>query len=746
MPLILSNPTPSSGGAATLDVVLAVQGQPGSVLTVVLAVEARVPAQLDVSLEVAAPLPLPLTENPGLRHRATFSGLPGEVIRYTVTGAQQDELSVTISGVHPLAAPSVTVDLESTLTEEGQTTVLGRVSGRLYDTLGAEPEVDEAARTTTLVYRRGNELTLRGLRLPEFVPWKLTPDPDPCRTQPQTLGVSTTVRRAMEQVGHFVLEDDPLADAAWVDGVADYTTKNLTPDAVWSATYGALGMELWWEPHGGGVRLTGRWPFPIQPVSGTTLPARLETRRSVRRQFLQTPVGLILRGRDHVTRLPNSALLELGQDLPGNEESERELQPGGEWFEVPESSGTARVSRGYRRFGGQVVAQIEVTTDDVWVEETVNGELRRRLFSGVLTGMKTTDTVYDTLCANRPLLQRTRTLAWAYHLTTQTSLYATPGPGLFLLLSAGDLVADEETRVTYTYSTQGYLSAQTTQTRRVASVNQVDAEKAPPQRGAVSGRETVTTTRTERWTPTGGGRWWYEPGVQGQTLMPLYDKKTGEAVRTVSVARATPDAPRLIEQAPPRYECAVSLTDETPTGECPRELRDPTGAEFRAGDVGRAEPREVSLPFVDSGSLSTVGKRMLAAQWPRVVTTVTLPWVYPLPVGSATADGRVQRVEITGEGQDVTSTVVFAQLDTSLMSPSQIGVYGLDADADGGTAMVLRRSGLGVIARVVTGWDVGAGQPRTERAYIEVPGGNVSPGDEVTWHLERGRRVATRVR
>jgi hypothetical protein len=738
VPLILSAPASSSGGR--LSVPFSVRVGRVARLSVPFGVQVAPPARLDVPFGVSVDVPAPGV-SPLIEHDIQIDGLPGPVLSAALThDGPYEELDVTVRGLYPLALPSASVALASRFSGAG---VIGVPPGRVFTAQSQEPQVNRAEGTTTFRFRSGLDDRLRGIRLPEVVPWKLTPSRDPCLTVRRTLSVSRTVQEVFRAHvdPRFTLEFDPMPRSEWVEGRIDFTTRNITPQALWDATYGALGMTLQVRRAGTGVRLVGTWATPVRaPGGGPVTPLDWQTDREQAREWYQTPRRLTVRGAPHATPLTREKLLQwIGPD-PDLAALQREILLNAEWFDPPAPSGTSVAQTGYLKLNGQQVRQVEVTTGDVTVTETVDGQPVVRLHRGVGLGVKLTETRFDPDCPARPQLQRTRTLAWGYDLQTQLSSYSVPGPGLNTTLTVGDLVGNEETTTTYQYSPQGYLAAQTTSTTRLASVQQEGADAAPAERGVLEGREVTQQTVTQRWAPTSGGLWRYDPGTSGQTLMPVYDRETGEAVRTVAVARATPDAPRLTDQAPPSYDCA-------PVCAVLREVLDPTGAVLHAGDAGLREDEEVTVDALHSLDLVLAARMALTARWHRVVTTFTVPFAYPYQPGDWTADGLVQRVRITVQDGQISSEVTCAQLDTTLLAPGSAALESYLLDPQQGRAVMLTRLPSGARARIVTGWNAATGAALVEDGFIEFRSGfPPAPGDELEWQLERGQREATNAR
>ena len=740
MPLILQfrddAPDPGLSGEVVFSARIPPSVRGGVTLTV------RRPVPISGEATFTASLPTPgVASSRDIEYITDLTGLPGHVLtaEYRHTG-QYEELTVTVDGLHPLATPTAQLRLQA---RTGTGAKLGELPTRVFSAATQEPQLDTGEEQTTFVFRNSFDGNLRGVRLPELVPWKLNPSPDLCAGPRQEQNVSELVRNIMQAHvdGAFRLDDDPLRSSVWVEGRTDYSTLGKTPQQVWDETYGLLGMVLWESPRDTGIRLVGTWPQPVAEGSGPVISPDWRLTDLPQRQWYQTPRRLTLRGAERATPLTPDLLLDLIGPDPARVELERELYPNAEWFEPPESSGTSTVQRGYRKLSGQLVSQVEVTTGDVSITETVDGEPRMRLLYGVATGYKRTETTYDPECQGRPISQRTETRGWGYDLQTTLGSYSVPGPGLNITLRTGDLVAEETTLTTYTYSSQGHQTSETTTTRRLASMEQAGAEGDLADRGPLTGREYVTQTITQTWAPMGAGRWRYSSGVSGQTLVPVYDAESREAVRTVALARSTPDAPRVTDQAPPSYDCR-------PYCEVIRELLDPTGVVLNAGDAGLAEEREVSVPMLRPADLIGVARRVLAADWHREVRTFTVPFPVGYHPGSWLADGRVQSLTIRiNAPDDVVSEITCARLDTTLMGPGSAAVEPLRADPNAGRALMLAGAPGGARVRLVTGWDPGAGEAITEDVLVVFRSGYPPrPGDEIEWQLVRGQREASNAR
>ena len=477
---------------------------------------ARRPVPISGEATFTASLPTPgIASSRDIGYTTDLTGLPGPVLtaEYRHSGPYE-ELTVTVDGLYPLATPTAQLRLQA---RTGTGALLGELPTRVFGAASQEPQLNTGENQTTFVFRNSFDADLRGVRLAELIPWKLNRSPELCAGTRQEQNVSELIRQIMQAHvdGAFRLDDDPLRSSTWIEGRTDYSTLGKTPQQVWDETYGLLGMVLWVTPTGTGIRLVGTWPQPVTEGTGPAISPDWRLTDLPQRQWYQTPRRLTLRGAEHATDLTPELLLDLIGPDPARVELERELYPNAEWFEPAESSGTSTVQRGFRKLGGQLVSQVEVTTGDVSVQETVDGQPVIRLLYGVATAYKRTETRYDPVCHGRPVSQRTETRGWGYDLQTELGTFSVPGPGLNITLRTGDLVAEETTLTTYTYSPQGHQTSETTTTRRLASMEQAGAEGDLADRGPLTGREYITQTITQTWAPMGAGRWRYSSGVSG---------------------------------------------------------------------------------------------------------------------------------------------------------------------------------------------------------------------------------------
>ncbi len=650
-----------------------------------------------------------------------------------------EEFTVTVRGVRPSLPWGQTVTVQAT-GRRGDT-LLGTLPLRSFTTQSQEPEVNEAAGTTTFRFRNDFMRALRGTRLPELIPWVREPSDDPCLTTRRTVDISGLVHRVMRDhvdVMFALLEGDPLAGETWVEGRREYVTEGKTPLQVWEDTYGRLGMVLSVQPRGAGVRLVGLWPDPVAVRAGVTVPEAELVARAPRDLRLHTPALLTVRGADFVTALTPQKLLEWVGNDPAYQEIAREVLREGEFIDPMTGSGTARTVRGWRKTIGQLTAEVMVTTDDVDAQETVDGVNKTRNFRGVGVGYTHTVITLDPDCPTRPLRKVTRTKGWAYALDTELGTFQTTGPGLYWNLTVGDLTADEETVTTYTYSPQGHELTRTESSTALASVQQQDAELPPGQRGKVAGREYVRTVKRTSWVPNGAGGWQCITLISRQKLVPLYDVDTNEAIRMQLVTSTLPMPTEVTDQAPASFDCVICET---------KEVHDETGVRLNAGDAGPGEEAEVTIEFLDPGSLTRVARLMLASRWHRRERTFTAPFPLGVARGDWVNGGRVKRMVTKMSNGVVDCEVLTSAPLTDFMIPGAAAVLPVLTDPARGRSIMLSGKPGGARVRRVKGWNPVTAQPIVEDAFVVLKTGfPPRPGAEIDWVRAYGRLEARNAR
>lgn len=744
MPVLILGGTPDPAGLLRVRVT-ATPPQAAALRVLVFAQAAEAPQVLRVRAEAYAPVPA-LSGAPLLTHdvQLHLTGLPpgADVLDWTYThNGQHEELSVTVHGRHGMRLPSATLRVESLQVTAGAPVPFGDLPARTFTAAGAEPREDRAANTTTFLFRNSFDQALRGVRLPELIEWKLIPPPTPCLTNPRKRNISGLVREVITAyvTPDFRMEDDPLLNAFLEEGYTDFSTEGLTPQGVWDAFYGALGMVLHVRPGAtGGLGLTGRWATPISNRAGAALPDDWRLASEEERQFMHIPTRLTVQAADGRKKLTDALLLEWVGANAARPEVERELAKNDTWVDGPFPSGFTQAYTAFRKEGGQITATAELTLSDLEVKETVAGVETSIIFPQVATAYRLTETTYDPVVKSRPLRERTVTTAWAFDLATK------PGSGSFPLglpgAPTGDLAADEETITNFFYSAQGWLSLKVIQTRRLGSLQQDGADLPPEERGPLQAREYVTTVQTEWWKPNRAGLWHHSPPVgDGQTFATVYDAETGDAIRTATVARAQPVPPRLTDEAPPSYPLYACEDDRWVTA--------PAGVSLTV-DVGQGEEQTLSFPWLDPSYLTLLPGKLLASRWAWVETLLTIPFVRDHLPGAWITDGRVQEYTLKPAGDGgLTLDLKTVRLDTATFGQPVGLAEDVRTPSSGGRAIMLHQTPDGARVKFLRGWSAAGFNLLLEDGEVLFKSGfPPRPGDELDWVLVNGVREARSAR
>lgn len=673
-----------------------------------------------------------------------IAGMRGGVLswEYSLEGTNED-LNVKVAGLHGLVMPrgaSIYVYRIDTTTDEKHV-----MWQRSFSQMGQEPRQDAGGDYTEFRFRNSPDRDLRGIRLPELIPWKQGPSApvSECgRTIRQRASVSQIVKQVIGK-DFSLADEDLLAGSFWVEGLQDYSTEGKSPQAVWDETYGALGMELRIIPNGAGsgYQLVGSWSIgksSVSPDAAEHFLPSLTLALSGSREWLQTPTSLTLKGEKEVQEYEGSEIAGLLGGHPAAAEVSREFMDS-DWGQEVRASWTVLTGNGISKRKGMIVAELNYTVDDVPTQETVDGKVITRLFSGVLTSMSRTSTDYDPTCPGRPLRQKTRQYNWVYTPFTEPEGFALPGPYSYAEYPAGEVGNKVEAITTFHYSEQGFLTRKTTETTRLASLQQEKPTDAPEKRGKIKARETLRDSVVEDWSPIPRGMWRRVVQSSVQALVPLYDAETGEAIRTEVVTRMLPPQVEYVNQAPPSYDCR----------KCDRrkvQIALETGTTLRVGDAGHAEPLEINLPLVPRAALSVVAKELLLQRWGRIKTSVTLAIPYHCAVGTPLPQGTVRSVRIgQAEGEElITTTIEAVGIDS--MFPFTYTEEPYVYTADQGQGVVLANTPGGALVRVANGWGANGAQQSTEKVNFKT-GFPPRAGDVVDWRTrDDGIKEAVRAR
>ena len=507
-------------------------------------------AQLRRTVSFATPANAPVTLRPGIQARQTIlTSNAGPVIsaQYSHSGTRES-MNVTVPG---------------RVTPQGQISLQVSDSGRsLSLSLDADLNQYETRSTptgdvTTLHAFNRAASRLGSVRLPELIPWKLSPTPKPgrrvpcvSRPKPQEIAVNDVLSIAFQAAGMQLSsanQPDPFPGVMWKEGEREYLTLGKTPDQVFADTLGQLGWRYmvrgkiaYAVPTGGG--------FKDDSASRDDLIGEL----NLRAEAGSTPSLATLTGADLLVDKPS--LIALLVEAPDAASLQRELLPTLDWY-VDQNTSGGEVIKGFRKVLGRITGTAELTLSSVTVQETVNNALESRTFSRVVTGFTSTLSSYDPDCPDAMLRQRTVKQSYGYALNTTTHSGIFSGPGFIGGYEAGDPLGDEEQTILQAFSPEGYLSSRTTITKKLTSVQQLNADAAPAVRGPLVAREYLTQILSEAFQPIGGGQWLRTWSLSGGQQLPLYDTASGDAVRLATRGGTLSSGQEPMDAAPTQVRC-----------------------------------------------------------------------------------------------------------------------------------------------------------------------------------------------
>ena len=395
-------------------------------------------------------------------------GAPAVVLEFRYDAAPEREtLELTVAG-----------DARDQL---GRALSVTAAVGEISETYGplesaGEYSWDATAGTTTLHAARALQAALARTQLPELIEWAgRATSPLGMSQAPRTASVGDVVRGAFAAAGApLSIPRDTLAGQTWQEGRRDYATAGKTPGALWAESYGLVGHTLVMRAPGYVSLAPGAFIASAAPAAEGTLGAAVTAEA---RQVPPLPIRLTVRGADKVT--PAADLIQIDTS-PDPLSLDFELKRQGEWVFGPYVNGAARTWKGYRKAGGQVIAEVEFTTGDVTVRATVDGQPNVRVLRGVATGYTQSMYTYDGGCSDKLLSKITTSTSWGYGLDTVLGSFDTSGPGLYVGAPAGDLLGDERSVTTQTWSPEGYLAARLTQAHQITSLEQTAADTPAP--------------------------------------------------------------------------------------------------------------------------------------------------------------------------------------------------------------------------------------------------------------------------
>ncbi|GGR34154.1 hypothetical protein [Deinococcus ruber] len=654
--------------------------------------------------------------------RTVLTSNGGQVISadYQHSGTRES-MTLTLAGiVQPL-----TGQLSLGISESEGTRSLGTLSLSLdADPTQFEHKQTSTGGTTALYSYNKAAARLGSVRLPELIPWKLSPTPLPdrrvpcsARPKPQTIGVSGVVQAAFQAAGMSLTfpHGDPLAGETWKEGERDYSTKDKTPDSVFADTYGQLSYTYV-------VRRTIAYALPAgQGFSTASVVATdLTGDLTIRGEAANTPSKVTLAGGPLVLDKPD--IIQLLSVAPDAESLSHELVRDAEWYKTETGPGS-EITRGFRKSAGKITHTAELTVSDVTVQEQVNGVQVERTFSRVVTGFVETINEYDPTCTDALIRQTTTHKSWGYGLNTVVTSGSLSGPGFSSgLAQLGDPLGDETQIVTSTFSEQGWLSHRSTETTKLVTLQQANAEGQPDQRGALQAYEYVSQTLSESFQPSDGS--WYRTWTQtGGQRLPVYDADSKEAARLGARGGVVTSGGGPMDSAPEQVRCPDPCTDNKIF--YPQVLV----SNLPDGREGQEVSRTLGM-VAESSALTSYLNTILASLGATVASDATLSQVRDWRPGvelAGAVTGIVESYSLKAEkGMATASISVREQL-------AGIGSAPAAEESDGPYRdQVLWRLPGGVVVNHLQ--DIEDGSPVFKRIFVRVSGAVLpNPGDELEW-------------
>jgi len=641
----------------------------------------------------------------------------GQVVsaQYSHTGTRES-LNLTVLG---RVTPQVQLSL--TVSDAGSVSVV--LDGDLFQ---YEPRRTPTGWVTTLHGYNKAASRLGSVRLDELIPWQLSPTPLPdrrvpcaARLKPQSTSVSGIVTEAFKSAGMLLSfpARDPFTGLTFEEGTREYSTLNKTPDQVFADTYGQIG-----------------WAYVVRGQIAAALPAgggylsgtvRVDDLADLSQRFeaANTPSLVTATGADLLMDKPD--LIQLVSSAPDPASLQRELLQEAEWF-VTTATDTGETIKGFRKSLGVIVATAELTRSDVTVQETVDGQLKTRTFSRVVTGFTSTETTYDPSCTDAVIRQTTIKQSFSYTLNTDTHSRVLSGPGFIGGYEVGTPLGDETQTVFQTYSPEGYLASRTTNTQKLVSVKQENADAAPKDRGEITPNEYLDTVLSETFQPTGGGDWLRLWNLSGAQQVPLYDAESGDAVRLSTKGGAVNGGQETLDSAPPQVRCPDPCAG--------RKAAYPQVARRSVPDGREGQEVSRSLPFVESGQLlDSFAAGIAESLSPTVGTDATLASVQDWRPGT-TLGGELDGV-VESYTLDAAAGMATVKLTARKLNPT--GSEALTGETGPGPYrdLVTWRLPGGVVVNHFKG--VKDNVPQFDRVFVRVTGANLpNPGDELEWRRD----------
>lgn len=621
-------------------------------------------------------------------------------------------------------------------------------------------ESTEGGVTTTTVRLYNPTVYLASTKpLPELVPWKLAPrsDTEAKGPPPRQIGVSELVGMAAAAAGvtFSVLGGDPFSGETWMEGRRDTATEGKTFTSVASEVYGAThrlivrGRALLAVPHGVDIHQAA--------ITESFSPCAV-TRMTRRGEAGNVPGTLRLSASDALVPKP---------PVPkeGPEDSTPESDAKASWLSTSTSDGVTTTTAGYVQ-GGLLQQTQEVVRGQVIVTETVQPEDIKdyivnndsgglisnwggfeiipnystpepgkpatlvsyqvtRTFSAVLIGNTKTDFEYHPENPEALVKQVTLKQSYGYALNTEINPKGVVGTLYSGYISAGDLVSEEtETVVQEWYESgelAGYQRRRTATGRRLVSMEQLNAEAPPAERGPLTGKDYVTQVVTDEYRRI-GQLWNHTWGTSGGSSVPLFDAESGDAVRLAQKTGTATSGSEVMQNDPPKvnWPKAADGNGNTETDEMQDEVSVPQRMAFSVQGGGLTILQQDFPMLATPAKLPVMAALMAAANGPRIVTELELRSAFSVLPGAAGVTG----LHISLDGGKFSSSVTREEVDTPALTPTPWPEPG-----QGGVSVVSKVAGQEVTMHTLNGtaW-------KSSKATLPA-GVTVAPGTTVAHRL-----------
>lgn len=561
--------------------------------------------------------------------------------------------------------------------------------------------------------------------LPELVPWVLHPRPSEARSfAMRQISVTALIAQAAATAGvSYVIDGvDPFAGETWQESRREISTAGRTFIDLCSI-YTAAGYRFVWR---------GRVLHIVQPgigISGSAgaafRPCEIDSMRR-RGEAGQVPGRIELHAADAVVPKPRAEL----ENTNPTQTNQTEDDARASWLNRSYTDSVETITAGYV-LGGLLRETQEVVLGRVEVTETIDGEARIRVFDRVLISDTRTTFDYHPDCHAALVHQANYKTSYGYTLNTKIEPRGVLGLMFSGSLSGGDVVSNE-TEITQQRWHEsgvlaGYLMQRLTAGKRLVSVQQVNPEADPTERGPLAAREYAAQVMTEDYRKI-GKLWARTWGTTGGAMVPLYDAESQEAVRLTVKTGPMQSGAEVMENEPPKVTWPQA--QDTPVGDDANELQDETNypqrKRFAVAGGGFNTLSQTFDMLRTPLKLPMLADLIAAANGPRVVTELNLKTVR----GMLPGENGVTNLHVSMDGSSASSTV-------TMVSSEAPGIKEVVWPPDPGTSTgVVTGMGSGMATvSVLTGVDEqGGGIWQSQTAYL--PSGTT---------VTTGATVATRV-